>query len=126
MDEQSSKDDPAIAAEGLWGRVEYARRADRTMPAKLYVQSLTKEEGARIRALFKMMADVGQIWNRTKFKQIEGEIFEFKSHQVRVSCWRVGNCWYLLDGFTKKQDNWKLGELKHAQNLLEEHKRVLS
>lgn len=111
---------------GNWGRVEYAARIDGSAPARVYVQSLTDADRAKLYALFKWMADFGKISNRVKFKQVDGELFEFKAHQLRVSCWRVGDCWYLLDGFTKKQDGWKSGELKHALNLLVEHKSVLA
>ena len=113
-------------ARGNWGRVEYAVRPDGCVPARVYVRSLTDSDQAKLHALFKWMADFGKITNRVKFKQVEGDLFEFKAHQLRVSCRRVGNCWYLLDGFTKKQDEWKSGELKHALNLLAEHKQVLT
>jgi len=122
-------DDPSdniVVARGNWGRVEYAERSDGSVPARVFVRSLTDSDGAKLHALFKMMADQGRISNRTKFRQVEDDLFEFKAHQLRVSCWRAGNCWYLLDGFVKKQDKWKPGELAHAMNLLAEHKGVLA
>ncbi len=122
-------DDPTdnivVVATGNWGRVEYAVRPDGAVPARLFVHSLTDSDAAKVHALLKVMADHGRIINREKFRQVEGELFEFKAHQVRVSCWRFGNCWYLLDGFVKKQDKWKPGEVAHALNLLAEHKRHL-
>lgn len=124
MDDSSK--DILVVARGNWGRVEYAVRKDGSVPARDYVHSLKDIEAAKVLALFQWMADTGRIYNREKFKQVDGELFEFKAHQVRISCWRKDNCWYLLDGFIKKQDNWKPGELSHALNLLAEHKQLMA
>ena len=55
MDDQTEKE-KSVAARGNWGRVIYAARPDGTMPALVYVQALPDKDGARIRALFQIMA----------------------------------------------------------------------
>ncbi|MBW3600400.1 MAG: type II toxin-antitoxin system RelE/ParE family toxin [Planctomycetes bacterium] len=92
------------------------------MPAKDFYDRLSKGDQAKLNNLFLRMADHGRIANRQKFKQVEGDLFAFKSFRIRVSCYQNGRCWYLLHGFEKKGDDWPRGEVIRGLNLLAEHR----
>lgn len=115
-----------VAARGNWGFVLYAPRADGSVPARDFYQSCQRQDQAKLNTLFQYLAEMGWLSHPQKCKVLEGELCELKSHQHRVSCYRVGRCWYLLHGFVKKQDHWPRGELQHAQNLLSDHKALLA
>ncbi|SRR6266566_966767 len=117
----AEKDDSLVEL-GAWGEVRYAIRDDKSMPAKEFYLSLSKGDQAKLNNLYKRMADHGRITNWQKFHRVEGDIWEFKSFRIRVSCYQSGRCWFLLHGFEKKGDYWPGGELLRAQNLLVEHR----
>jgi hypothetical protein len=110
------------AAVGSWGLVAFACRRNKTLPAEEFYDGLPLSDQAKVMSLFRRMAEAGRIINREKFKQVEGDIFEFKSFRARISCYRDGNSWYLLHGFDKKGDKWPEGQLIRARNLLVEHR----
>src|SRR5579864_8038163 len=93
-----------IVARGAWGVVAYARRSNGRAPAEEFYIARLKADQAKLNALFQWIADKGTISNRQKFRQVEGEVFEFKSFQMRVSCYRTGHMWFLLHGFIRKAD----------------------
>jgi hypothetical protein len=43
-----------------------------TSPAEEWLGSLSLKQQQKFAALFKMMGDVGKIWNERKFKHLEG------------------------------------------------------
>ena len=114
--------DDSLVAVGSWGQLCYAVRSDKSMPAKEFYAGLSKGDQAKLNTLFKRMADEGRICNRVKFKQVQDDLFAFKVFRIRVSCYRSGQCWFLLHGFEKKGDDWPNGELIRALNLLKEHR----
>lgn len=115
-------EDDILVAIGRWGAVRYAARRDKSMPAKDFYDALSKGDKAKLNNLFTRMAEIGWINNREKFKQVEGELFAFKSFRIRVSCYQDGRCWFLLHGFEKKGYDWPRGEVIRALNLLAEHR----
>ena len=117
----AEKDD-SILCTGDWGDIRYARRRDKSMPAKDFYDRLARGDQAKLNNLFERMADHGRISNGQKFKRVEGDIWEFKSFRIRISCYQAGRCWHLLHGFEKKGEYWPNGELIRAQNLLVEHR----
>jgi hypothetical protein len=117
----SQSDDPRIVARGAWGSVEYATRDNGTRPAEEFIQSRDPSDQAKLAALFRRLADFGRIDNRQKFKKVEGDIFEFKSFQIRIGCFQSGRTWFLTHGFVKKQDRWPKSELERAQTIRKEH-----
>ena len=119
-------DTTLFVARGNWGSIFYAQRHDGSVPAKEFYDSCQRPDQAKLNALFQRLAAMGWIPHREKCKVLEGELCELKSHQIRVSFYRAGQCCYLLDGFVKKRDHWTSGELNHAKNLLAEHKAVLT
>jgi hypothetical protein len=75
------------------------------------------ETKQKLLALFQMLGDQGEIWNREKFKKIEGtEFFEFKSFQIRMPCFFLpGNLVVITHGFRKKKDKAPAAEVKRAR-----------
>jgi len=71
-------------------------------------------------ALFKMLGDVGKIFNEQKFKHLtdSDQLFEFKADQGRVLCFFfVGKRVILSHGFLKKSDKTPKGEIERAENM---------
>jgi len=115
--------DDKLVVRGAWGEIFYASRPDRSRPAEVFYLSLSPVAKAQIATLFKRLADTGKISNRRKFKQVQGDIFGFKTASgVRISCYQDRRCWFLLHGFHKSGDFWPSGEIIRAQNLLKEHR----
>lgn len=117
-----SKDaDKRIVAKGPVCRIEYAVCSNRAMPAKDFVNALGERDQRKLDVLFRRMVEHGLIRNIQKFKRVEGKIYEFKAHQVRVSCFQIGDRWVLTHGFIKKGDRWPKQELRRAERIMEEH-----
>lgn len=114
---------PGIAVQGAMRTIEYAVRADGSMPAKVFIESLIIAEQSMLAALFKRMADCGTVPNREQFKQVRDKVFEFKKHQIRVFCFRVGNTWVLTNGYKKKKDRLDPAEISRAEMIMSEHLR---
>jgi hypothetical protein len=110
-----------FVARGAWGEVRYAIDAHGQMPAKAFVEGLSEENVRKVYALFRRMAQDGKIVNREKFRKERGEIFAFKSFQIRISCFRLGGTWYLAYGFSKKANRWKDEDLDRADRIRLEH-----
>ena len=75
---------------GEWGQVEWATDGNGNRTALSYYPKLADRDKAKINALLKLLADLGFIDNREKFKKLgskakgEGsELWEFKSFQLR-------------------------------------------
>jgi hypothetical protein len=110
-----------LVATGDWGQVRYAVRQNGTCPAKDFIDQLSDTDSTKLAAMFDLMAAVGQIKNREKFKKVEGPIFEFKSFQIRIGCFQHGRVWFLTHGFQKKANRWRRAELDRAETIRSEH-----
>lgn len=69
-----------------------------------------------------------QLRNRTQFKVVEGDLFEFKRNdlQMRLFAFRDSKIWYLLCGLTgKKENELPPGEVRRALDLLKKAKEHL-
>ena len=116
--------DDKLVVKGAWCEIRYASRPDRSRPAEVFYLGLSLIQRAQLDTLFKMLVENGRIFNRRKFKQVEGDIFGFKTASgIRISCYQVQRCWYLLHGFHKSGDFWPAGELTRAENLMSEHRK---
>ena len=112
-----------LVVKGRWCSVWYASRPNGSRLAELFYVSLKRMEQAQLITLFKRISDEGKIHNRTKFKQVEGDIFEFKTRSgVRIGCYQDDRRWFLLDGFHKASVYWPKGKVLHMQQLLVEHR----
>ena len=115
--------DDRLVVAGVWCEIHYASRPNRSRPAEEFYERLDAQEQARLSALFKRLADTGKIFDRTKFKQVQGDIFGFKTRSgARISCYQERRRWYLLHGFDKRGDNWPVGEVERAEHLMVEHR----
>ena len=104
-----------------WGSIRYAVRRNGKMPAKEFIESLDSQARIKLEVLFERMAEYGQIRSKQKFRHLDGKIWEFKSDQNRVLCFRHGNSWILTHGFTKKQDKTPRKEIDRANDIMDEH-----
>ena len=105
--------------------VEFAVTAGGTMPAKDFLDSLLIRDRAKITATIKRFADRGRIFNKEKFRKIEGEIFEFKAGQVRVFMYHCGRgCIALTSGLIKKQQKTPQNQIEKANIIRQEYNDV--
>ncbi len=117
----SSPNDKCTVRTGSARDIEYAVRANGSMPAKEFVESLEDSDQRKFGVLFDKLAAVGIISNTEQFKQVRGKIWEFKRHQARIGCFQVGRKWILTHGFIKKKDRWSNDEIEKANNVMAEH-----
>lgn len=106
-----------LVERGTWGTVEYVVLRNGQCPAQEFVNGLEMSEKAKLARLFNKMAMFGRIGNFEKFKKESGEIFGFKSFQIRIGCFQMGRMWLLTHGFRKKRDKWPKSELDRADEI---------
>ena len=111
------------AAQGQWGVVEWAIDARGRMPGREFLNSQSEADQAKVYALFKQLADTGQLRNREKFQKLTGsDIFEFKSFQLRFfGNFRPGYRFVVAFGVRKKKQRANSADLRVAAKLLQEH-----
>lgn len=97
--------------------IEYAVCADGSSPAREFVAGLSLADQAKILNLFRWLADHGEIKNGQKFKRLDGPIWEFKAHQIRIPCFQDGSAWVLTHGFIKKSDRAPRSEIDRAYRI---------
>ena len=118
-----------IAADGKWGRVEWATDRNGNMPARSYYLDLTDNDKAKILALFQRLADQGFIQNREKFKKLGSkakgkgsEFWEFKSFQHRfLGDFRQNRRFIIAHALQKKSDNLPTSDIARAVRILQEN-----
>lgn len=99
------------------------------MPAKEFYLKLPDADRVKVVALFKRLADFGQISNREKFKQLGPKagpkgrgLWEFKSGQIRlIGDFRPGSRFVVAHGTIKKADDLPKAEIEKAIRILAEH-----
>ncbi|MBL8878200.1 MAG: type II toxin-antitoxin system RelE/ParE family toxin [Phycisphaerales bacterium] len=105
-------------------------RASAECRVKEFLDSLSAKDRAKLFKLFELMANVGRIQDGTKFKRLDGDVWEFKVRGqdtgLRVTCYRSGNLLILLSGFPKKEDEADPGEVSRAKRLMEEDRLMHS
>jgi hypothetical protein len=106
-------------------RIEFAIRANGTMPAKeFYDDNLSESERRKLNPPIQRLADDGRVANEERFKKVEGtdELWEFKLHQVRIPGFYLpGGRFVLTHGLRKKKDRLSMSEIKIAQAIRNEH-----
>ena len=125
----SNDDSLDVVAKGAWGSVLWAVDAAGRRPAKDFYEGLSSQNQAKVLALFQRLAEVGQVSNREKFKQLgpkAGEqgkgLWEFKSHQIRmIGDFKPGYRFFLAHGTIKKQDRLDKADIERAVRILREH-----
>jgi len=111
----------SLVVSGARGEVRYAVKENGEMLAKEFIDGLPVPDKSKLFALFRRLAVNGTIHNVEKFRKERGEIYAFKSAQIRIPCFRVGNRWFLTHGFTKNVDRWKKADLDRADKIRQEH-----
>lgn len=114
-------DRSVIVVQGTARTIEFAVCSNGSMPAKEFIEGLDESDQRKLDTLFRRLAETGRIFNREQFKLVEGEIYEFKRHQVRVGCFQIGSRWILTHGFIKKRNEWPKSELVRASQIRKEH-----
>lgn len=117
-----------IAAEGEWGRIEWAIDLNGNMPARSYYLNLSDADKAKINALFQLFVRQGFIKNREKFKKLGdkakgkgSELWEFKSFQNRfLGDYRPNRRFVIAYALRKKGDNLPKTDIAKAVRILEE------
>ena len=116
--------DNIIVARGKGGIVRYAVQRNGKMPAEEFIadlyKSLTKQKIGKLLVLFQNKAN-GIKLNQLQFKHLEDEIWQFKSGQVRILCFRIDKDIFLTHGFIKKRDKCPPKEISKAKSIMQEH-----
>ena len=111
-----------VACRGQARRIVYAVTPAGS-PGLDFVNGLDARNKAKVVKLFQMLGDRGEIHNKEHFKPIEGTKFcEFKSHQIRLPCYRDGLFWIITHGFIKKSDKIAREEIHRAERIRDEDK----
>lgn len=86
---------PEIVVAGQAATVAYAVTANGKIPARDFLESdqIPPKDLAVLSRLFELMAQEGRIGNREKFKKVQGDIWEFKSYQIRIGAFQCGSFW---------------------------------
>jgi hypothetical protein len=117
-----SRDDRTLE-KGRYGTVEFAIRADGTMEAKSWFDKSPVNVLASFDVLFRRLVDSGRIPNKEQFRQLDGDIWEFKRGDHRLLCYRIGPRVLLTHRIKKAGGRGKCpqGAITHAQNIAAEH-----
>jgi hypothetical protein len=114
--------DDQVAIDGAKFRLVWAMEASGRMPARNFFLAQSDGDRAKLLALFKRLADFGLINNREKFKKLEGELWEFKSFQLRIlGAFRPDGIFLLAHGVRKKKDEHSKADLEAARRILRGH-----
>lgn len=90
--------------------------------ASEYFHQLTEVEKDKIFHLFKLLGDIGKIFNKQKFRDEGGQIYAFKSDQNRLLCFFFHGAKVIItNGFQKKQDKLPPREKERAIKAKEDY-----
>ena len=109
-----------VVVEGRALCVTFAVRSDGSRPAATFLEGCSNSDQAKLIALFERMAEHGRIHHPEKFKKLKDDIWEFKSFQIRMPCFRDGQEWVLTHGFTKKKNKTPKSEIQRAIDIMNE------
>jgi phage-related protein len=103
-------------------KILYATRRDGTQPARRGWEALNPKAKAYFTRLFTRICEHGKIEDGSKFKRLQGEIWEFKAnaHKKRLTCFMHGKTIYLLHVFKKKEDKTRPQEIELANDIRRE------
>lgn len=113
-----------VVCKGVKLAVVYGRRNDGSCPARDFLEALESADRAKFYSLFQRFADHGLIQDGTKFKRLDGDVWEFKvrGHHIglRVTCYRNARLCILLTGFQKNEDEAPPREVTLATTVMTE------
>jgi phage-related protein len=89
-------------------------------PAKEFADGLTQKEQVKLTIVLRKLLDEGNVWNKEKFKKLEGPIWELKADKNRILCFQQGDTWFLTNGFKKDTQRTKRGYIDLALKIMKE------
>lgn len=100
----------------------YAITVQNRCPVEEFINTLGESEQKKVVKLLQGSADNGLPVNEEKFKKLEKDIWEFKSHQVRILCFLdKGRIIITTHGFLKKRGRTPRSEIEKALKLYNEY-----
>ena len=88
-----------------------------------FLESLTFQEQAHLLKLVKLMGDIGQIHDKTKFRNEGDKIFAFKPKPNRFLCFFMeGRKIIITNGFVKKKEKLSPTEKERALKHMKDYK----
>jgi hypothetical protein len=115
----------AVAVSGQRISVEWASDGRGRFPALEFYQELSREERQKVLALFRRLAETGDIASREHFKCLGkrgSNLWEFKRFQLRfIGDYRPGGRFLVALGLRKKRDEISDSDIKKAARILAEH-----
>jgi hypothetical protein len=107
---------------GPKGTVEYAIRANGKMEAKKWFEDQSTQTQAAFDHMFRSTVEIGRITNRDQFKQLEGDVYEFKRRiGQRLFCFKLGDRWLLTHHKEKSKLKNYRPDIKRAITIGREH-----
>lgn len=104
-----------IAYEGREFTIEWYFDAKRRSQALEYFDAQPKELQRKLLNLFRLMADHGKIFDKTKFRNEEDGLYAFKPQPDRYLCFFVkGKKIIVTNAFMKKTQKLPKNEKEHA------------
>lgn len=114
-----------IAVNGEKLTIEWAVDSRGRMPALEFYKELSLKERQRVLALFKRLADTGDIASREHFKSLgkSGDnLWEFKRSELRLlGDYRPGGRFIVALGLRKKKNDLNRSDIEKASRILAEH-----
>ena len=105
--------------------VECAIRVNGNSDSDNFIASLGNKDRAKILSIINRFADRGVIFNKKKFRKVDGSIWEFKNYQTRILMFYCdSHCIALTHGFLKKGDRIPRKEIDKANNIMGEYNSV--
>ncbi len=111
-----------IAYQGRVFQIEWYYTANGKSQALEYAESLPQRDKAKLENLLRLMGDIGQIRNKTKFRSEGDHLFAFKPQPHRFICFFFkGSKIIVTNGFIKKQDKLPKPEKERALRYREDY-----
>ena len=111
-----------VAFEGQKFRIEWYVDINGESEALEYAEQMPKNHIAKLAQLFKVMGDMGQIRNKTKFRNEGDKIYAFKPQPYRFLCFfTIGQKIIITNGFYKDEDKLPRAEKKRAMENMQDY-----
>ena len=111
-----------VAFEGQKFRIEWYVDSSGESEALKYSEEMPKSHKAKLAQLFKVMSDIGQIRNKTKFRNEGDKIYAFKPQPYRFLCFfTIGQKIIITNGFYKDEDKLPLAEKNRALEYMQDY-----
>lgn len=113
-----------LVRRGPIGTVEYAVRWDRTSESRQWLESLPLNQQARFDVLFEKVLLSRTAMNRTQFRKLGDQVYEFKRYGLRLFCFMQGSRYLLTHGEKKASPRKLAAEISHCRMIADEHSQV--